>query len=303
MKSYKNYLFFLVFIGISFNTKSQIIIEGFTKDEKSNSLAYVSFYCKNKFIGMSNELGKFQFQIPDSLKFDILKCKYLGYTPSVISLNEWSKSKEQTIILKQSSIALNDFEVKTKTNYKFGKPKFVGSLKNNSNMPYFIHLGPGSVVGLFIKNEFSKLAYLKKAHFYITKDGFPGTKFRVHVYEVNNDGMPEKELLDSNYYGQGSDTGEKWVTVDLSKAAIQFPTSGLIIAMEWLPIAEGQIAEKNSSKTKTKSKFKGQYLGSTFLDEDYTVIFASKWFKPHVISSNSSKYVNPTIKAEFDMVK
>lgn len=88
MKLFKNYSFLFLFIGISFHSFAQITIEGFTKDDKSNSLAYVSFFCKNRFIGMTNEAEKFQFLVPDSLKFDTLKCKYLGFVPFVKSINE-----------------------------------------------------------------------------------------------------------------------------------------------------------------------------------------------------------------------
>ncbi|MFZ4799906.1 MAG: hypothetical protein ACOYMA_20615 [Bacteroidia bacterium] len=301
MKLFKNYTFLFLFIGISFHSFAQIKIEGFTKDDKSNSLAYVSFFCKNKFIGMSNEAGKFQFLVPDSLKFDTLKCKYLGYTPFVKSINEWNNSKEQTIVLIQKSIAMKDFIVKPKPQYTLGKVKFAGAL---SNKPKGIHyMKTGSIVGLLIKNEMRKIAFLKKAHFYIRSEGFPDTKFRVRVFEANKEGMPEKELLDCNYYGQGSTIGEEWVTVDLSNAVIQFPANGLVIAMEWLPIAENRITKKMIGNQETI--YNGQCLGGTWeFDENYAFSYNNRWYKSYYPPEiKNFRKLNPMIKAEFDVVK
>lgn len=86
----------------SFSAFAHITVQGYTNDESLNELPYVTFICHNKFIGMSNEKGYFNFQIHDSLKFDSIQYKHLGF----------STNNEQIIVLNRTSNILNDFVVK-----------------------------------------------------------------------------------------------------------------------------------------------------------------------------------------------
>ncbi len=302
MKAYFKFLILSIILILSgFAAFAKIVVQGYTKDESLNVLPYVSFICHNKFIGMSNEKGHYNFQIHDSLKFDTIQCKYLGFKTSYKMVLDFVSNNEQTIVLNRTSKILNDVIVKSKPSYTFGKVKFLGARTKKAKGNYY--MTTGCIVGLHIKNEIPKISFLKKAHFYIRSVGFPDTKFRVRVYSANENGMPEKELLDSNYYGQGSAIGEDWVSVDLSSAAIQFPQNGLIIAMEWLPLAEDKVTKIKYGLSEIE--FQGQCLGGTYeFDESYSLYYKNQWQKAFIPKDvKLFQILNPMIKAEFDVVK
>ena len=68
---------------------------------------------------------------------------------------------------------------------------------------------------------------------YITNDGVPETKFRVHVYDIDSSGRyPGADITDSNVVLHAN-TGNEWVSVDLSSKRIPLG-KGLFISIEWI---------------------------------------------------------------------
>ena len=112
-----------------------------------------------------------------------------------------------------------------------------------------------------------------------------------------------KELLDSNYYGQATHGGAEWVAIELNSAQIKFPPNGIIIAMEWLPIAEGKITKKNIGSREIT--FEGQCLGGTWeFDQNLDLTYKNKWYKYEPpVGIKILKQLNPMIRVEFDVVK
>jgi hypothetical protein len=258
--NHKKVLKTFIFCFSFFQSFSQSYLKGLTKDENDSTLPYVSFFCKNTFVGMSNELGEFSFQIADSLKFDTIKCKYLGYHSISKPVNEFSFSNTNLLVFKKSSFSLATVFVKSKKQYVFGTTKILGAKRNKAKGKYY--MGSGDMVGTHFKNNLKKVAFINNAYFYITNEGFPDTKFRVRIYEADSLGMPLKELLDSNYFGQATSTGNEWVAVSLKDANIKFPPFGVIVAMEWLPLAKDKVTKMKYGNS--EHVYEGQCLGGTF---------------------------------------
>lgn len=299
MKFPLKFLSFVLLFCLKSFCFGQTFIEGTTQDEQFKPLPFVSFYYKQQFVGMSNELGQFKIAIIDSLPFDTLHSNYLGYLSSFIDVSDYLLTNQKEIILRLPTASLR----KPKPKYKFIKTKFAGAETDISKDIYF--KSPSSIVGLYLKNHFPKEAFLKNVQFYITNNGFTETKFRIHVYEANADGIPIKELLDSNYFANAIDGGNEWVSVDLSAEKIQFPTNGLVIGMEWL------INEKKLDVTyvldSQRTALVGPCLGGTWEFNEHLEVHTNgynKWFKAwQPADIELLKHLNPMIRAEFYLLQ
>ena len=92
------------------------------------------------------------------------------------------------------------------------------------------HIGQESAI--FLQADPERHGELEKIYFFISKGGLPGTRFRVHVYDIDTGYMPGNDLLDSNMILHAN-SGDEWVEADVSNMHILLSRS-VFVSMEWI---------------------------------------------------------------------
>ena len=93
-------------------------ISGYVSDAKSSEkLGYATVMLKRHDVGMiCDSCGFFKLEIPDKAAGDSVEFRYIGYEPTLISLNDMTK--ETNVPLKQKSKKLKEITVKTPHKFK-----------------------------------------------------------------------------------------------------------------------------------------------------------------------------------------
>ncbi len=119
----------------------------------------------------------------------------------------------------------------------------------------------GSEVAIFLWSNGLKRSKLQEVCFYITKDGVPNADFRVHVYALDTNYMPGKDLLDSTLILHAT-KGDEWVKADLGEMNIPIG-KGVFISMEWLSGSGDNPNVVTSKKDLAEVHYNAQVLGMT----------------------------------------
>jgi carboxypeptidase-like protein len=121
---------------------------------------------------------------------------------------------------------------------------------------------------------------LKEVYVFITNEGVPSSKFRIHVYEKNpKTNQPGKELTDSNLVVHAN-AGNEWVRADLGVKNIPI-NDGVFISVEWVSGHGNVVKSLQSAKHSEVTSHYGQVLG---LSRNYGVslmyhrrVFKGNW--------------------------
>ena len=175
------------------------------------------------------------------------------------------------IELKKKSFNLENITVKAKK-AKI-KTKILGKKKLNLSGGCYAQIGDEEAIFLE-PDKYRTINYLKEVFVYVTNDGIPNSKFRIHVYEkdaVSN--FPADDVTDSILIVHANN-GNEWVRVDLSSKKIAV-NKGIFISVEWVS-CNGNIEDNWYKKIIPPHSvcryvdhiFDGQVIGETF---DYGV--------------------------------
>lgn len=178
------------------------------------------------------EDGSFFIELEKIGREDTLYVQCLGYETYKAPLTNYLASDVKEILLTPKLYSIEEVtvstqKVKKKKNKTFGiyKKKTKGWYKTTYKRKF----------ALYIPNKKSNDGIIQNVRFYITNDGTPDKKFRIHLYAVDSlTNNPGKDLLPEAIYTSGT-IGEEWVVEDLIKYQINFPSNGFFIAMEALP--------------------------------------------------------------------
>lgn len=212
MQNKLRFTFFLLIVLLSKDIFSQNVIDGFVKDKSSNEFVpFSNVYMDGTSVGtITDSLGKFSLELPDSLVNSVLMVSNIGYE-SYSMLVEDAINTTQIIYLNKKDLDLPVFEKSAKKTRKL-KTKTTGSKKKRNEGYYYF--GYGAQTALYFHNDKNYRGFISKVKFYISDHGFPDTPFRVHVYSVDKrTGAPDKEILKTNTITSGV-MGNEWVVVD-----------------------------------------------------------------------------------------
>ena len=121
------------------------------------------------------------------------------------------------------------------------------------------HIGQESAI--FLQADPERHGELEKIYFFISKGGLPGTRFRVHVYDIDTGYMPGNDLLDSNMILHAN-SGDEWVEADVSNMHILLSRS-VFVSMEWISGYENNTDLVSYDKYSEQGTFNGQILAFT----------------------------------------
>jgi hypothetical protein len=131
------------------------------------------------------------------------------------------------------------------------KPKKIirkGFYKKKTSGSYGTTGKIGSQVAIYIENQRKQKGKIKKLHYYIRKQGKPTDKFRVHIFKAKDkDSPPLNDLLMESIITNAS-KGDEWVTVDVEKYNLDYPTSGFFISLEFLEDSMAVVEYESTGK-------------------------------------------------------
>ena len=258
------YLFLLITLSLSVNSFSQDLPAGqavwlfsgkVIDKEKKTGIPYCVVKAKDRNEGVyTDENGKFSFTSnTDSVKAFIFYC--LGYARHEISIAQFPQDSITVELDKEYTNLKETVVVADKGKIRH---KILGRKKAKHVSDCYQKYGEEDAV--FLHADHLKNGILKQIFVYITNEGIPDTKFRIHVYEkdpVTN--MPARELTDSNLIVHANN-GNEWVMADLGDKRIHIG-AGVFISVEWIAGHGNNGAALQSSKHAVVTSHNGQVLG------------------------------------------
>lgn len=243
----KNTIFFALFFLISFSSFSQL--KGIVKDSiDGKPIPYVNIAVANENIGTtSEENGEFTIAVSDKSKKLVFSS--LGFETKTIALSEVAEVR-----LKPSALELDEvvivkrFETRQK---EIGKP-------GNLILETFDQTPRMDIKFFPYLPSYDKTRFLKQVGI-VTDSKIDDATFKIHLYSVDANGFPGKELLEKDFI-VGVDKGVSKTKFDLTKFNLRMPKNGIFIGFEKLLIAKNKIEKTvTNPNTKTQQTFTTYY--------------------------------------------
>ncbi len=239
----------------------QQIAKGFVLDEKTKTpIPYVNISILKSQIGTSShEDGSYHLEI---FKEDVdkdIKLSSLGYKDSIISVSKLIKLK--TIYLKPLIEELKEVIITNKFEEKFLE---INSLSESDLCSGFgtSAKNPWIIASYFpFKDNYELTDYIKSVKFYFGNFKNKKSKFRLRLYSVGLDGLPNRDLISKNIIVELK-RKQKSVEIDLTDYSLIFPREGFFVAFEWLYIPYN--TEKVTYVFENKKNKKGLKYNPTF---------------------------------------
>jgi len=258
----------LLFFFLTFSLSAQI--KGVVKDSISGEpIPYVNIWVENETIGTTSEVnGTFEIQTTTgkNLVFSVL-----GYQRKHILAKE-----NMTVLLKETTMNLNEVVLVNKKATKFIE---IGKTPNTIKQAF--DNGPKMNAKFFpYQSSYSKTKFIQKITVY-TDSKIEDALVKIHLYEVDENGFPGKELLPKELLV----TIKKGVlkhTIGVSEHNLIMPRNGVFASFEKLLI------ERNKLGTKYQP-----YILYNFVERDFLFTFSGgKWIKQQNESTNNETKIS-----------
>ncbi len=256
---------------------------GFVKDSITKQpVAYVSIWVENENIGTtSEENGYFSIETNDQNKN--LKFSALGFKTKIIKVRE---AKE--VLLSESFLELEEVAI---FNKKETKKTEIGNIRNVISEAF--DNGPKMDAKFFpYEEKYKNTKWIESATIF-TDSRVEDAIIKLHVFEVDENGFPGKELLGKDHIVRLK-RGVYKHTVDLSPYHLIMPKKGVFVAFEKLFIEKNRIErtvkEQNNATEKKKIIYFPLVLYN-IVERDHIFSFSGgKWQKltPEEINTYSS---------------
>ena len=181
----------------------------------------------NKDLGLvTDSSGK--VGIPDISLIDSLVVESLGYEQKVFYRSEIPTTGHLLVKLKPRIIELPEvvvWKVKNLKEYgitvrKEGYTYFKNATCTNFQMAV-------KIIGYINPSKLESVSY------YLSSSSQGSMPFRIRIYEINDQGLPGKDLLNENIIVHDYKKGN-WNSFYLSEYNIEIPGIGFFVAMEWM---------------------------------------------------------------------
>lgn len=171
--------------------------EGIIKDaETDEPIPYVNIGIVKKEKGtVSNDLGKFEFEIPTNLLNDTIRFSTIGYQPKSMLAKDFVAIMKvnSTIELLPKITELDEVVV---TNKEL-KEKIIGNkTKKKIVKGVFSYADAGVEMGIKVKIKDSP-TYVEKFHVNVVSNTSERVKFRMNFYNIK-DGLPNEKIIKEN---------------------------------------------------------------------------------------------------------
>lgn len=284
-------------------TAQNRVFMGRVTDKQNRAIPFAIIEAKGLGTGVyTDEHGAFAF-LGDAARIQTLVVSCMGYATKEIN-TDILPADSVMIILEPKANRLKEVTItgrsgKTATGI-LGKSR----KKLHSDGDCYRMYGSETAIRLDANKEHDGI--LDAVYVYITGEGDPRTKFRVHVYEYGD--LPKNEITDSNVIANAQ-KGNTWVKVDLSAKRIPV-NEGLFISVEWVSGFGNNQQTLQSEKNPEVNKYNGQVLGITsgYGKPSYTYSrqpFSKEWvyYDDASAQRKGGYFLNPMIMATYTYVK
>lgn len=221
------FLILLFHANYAQNIVSGKVIDAATKE----AIPYVHIGIANKNYGtISTDDGNFQLKLPGNVDLKNISISFscIGY--KLVSLAASAIKKENTVLLHQDILALDEVvitdkqrKIKSKKIGAYRKSVFNFGEANTNNY------GVGKEYGIAI--PYPKHDYrVKSINFQLSENTIDSVLYRFNIYEVSSDGIPKNSILKKQLFVK-SYFGEKLITLDVTLEAIQIKET-IVITIE-----------------------------------------------------------------------
>ncbi len=255
----------LVFVSLHSIAQDRTFSGRVMDKDKKEGIPFCVVKVKDRNEGVyTDEDGRFTFTAnPDSAKAFVFVS--LGYGKREIAADQF-RNEALIVELQKESTSLKEVVVKAE-NGKV-RHKNLGKKKLKHITDCYQKYGEEDAMFLYA-SKMTNNTRLKEICVYITNEGEPTTKFRIHVYERDPaTNLPGKELTDSNLIVHAN-KGNEWVKADLSSKRIPV-AGGVFVSVEWIAGHGNNDVALTSRKHADVKDHNGQVLG---LAKNYGVPF------------------------------
>ncbi len=251
------YLLFVLFVFLN-NLTGSFAQGQLIKVLDAKSRAPVPFatihFIKQNVAYSTNENGFFFATAKLREQKDTIRISCVGYTPQAILLGNSSEMHE--IKLQASQIELAEIQVhphKFKL-LKTEKAHMKGSMGGIAEEEY--------MVGISFDSTQYAHKMIESVMVYISKGGDYKVPFRIRLFSLRNGKPSSEEFYQTNWVVHATKTG--WNTFDIPSKDVYIPTSGCLVAIEWLDFQNIDFSKIDYTKRDLNlnfSHYKGQNLG------------------------------------------
>lgn len=266
----------VIFLFISFLSFAQEqVAKGVVLDEVTNlPIPYVNISILDSTVGTSSDDdGSYNLRIKEKDLKKRVKLTSLGYENHEIPVSSLLKS--QNIFLKPKSETLEEVVIVDKFEEKL---KIVNKIEDSDLCHGYGSIAENPwIMALYFPYEdaYDETQYLKSIKFHFGNFKNKKAKFRIRLFTIGTDSLPDKDLLKENVIVELKKK-QKEAEIHISDYDILFPSEGFYIAFEWLYIPYNaeevtfHFTDKNRKKEK-RMKYSPTLSATCAKDGDFVV--------------------------------
>ncbi len=225
----KRTLFTILFVlSIAFAYSKDIVVKLYVCEQViQKPLFRANVLVKGQKRGTATDKkGFFELSV---LPKDSLKISYIGYEPKTLKVQNLQKI--DTIFLQKKSYEIENITVIPKGKTR-SRTKRIGVLKRRKN--YFVRLGVGKQMALFIENPFKREVIVKTLQFQLKKRKLYQCDIRLRLLERDKETLAPKEDLCFREIIVTREHLQKKNKVNVEKYNIFLPKEGAFFVLEWV---------------------------------------------------------------------
>ena len=191
-------------------------------------IPYVNIWVENEMIGTtSDENGEYLFV--KNIEDKVIVLSAIGYKTRKVEY----KDTLNTIFLTPDVIKLKEIVV---SGDRKNVEKKIGDFKKSTGRFYFGCSGHPYMVGKYFpyNESYVKIPYLGQIDV-LTMSKIRDAEFNIRLYTMTESGIPDKLIFNENILSTAK-KGTNLTTVDISDKLIEVPSTGVLVAIEFLII-------------------------------------------------------------------
>ncbi len=197
MKSRPRFPILLIFLAFQVGIQAQNNLSGKIIDSDGNPISFVNIGILNKAVGtVSDEQGNFILSFRDNLLLDTMVMSCIGFKHQKHLVKSFidSLSTNGNVIMEKDVVQLHEVLIERDKL----KPYKIGHFTNSWEYRGFMtSRAKGAELATIIYQNKNKTLHLIAFQFNIIKNEFDSLRFRINIYNVNNE-IPDSNLLKRN---------------------------------------------------------------------------------------------------------
>ena len=233
-------IYAIIFGSICINAKAQV--SGITIDHSAGSpIPYVNIWLKGKMQGTTSD-NSGNFSLPFITNSDTVVFSAAGYvSKEIIGSDELKK-----VLMQKSIIALRELKVRNKRSKRLEIE--IGKFPSKHINQYWAAYNNPYQIGRYFAyhDSLQHVPFIKNIKMYLWSM-VSGAIANVRIYEADENGCPENELHSENIFIHPR-KGTRLTKVEVEDLNIEFPRSGLVVAIEFMIIPSNRYEIKVAGK-------------------------------------------------------